>query len=52
MGDSFASAAETVKENGVDVATIRQVLADVSPSANDAKSDFQGKGVGVEGVDS
>jgi len=41
-GPSFASAAETLKENGVDGATIRQVLEVSSQSENDAKSELQG----------
>ena len=41
-GASFASAAETVKDNGVDGDTIGQTLKEVSQGENDGKSVLQG----------
>ena len=41
-GASFASGAETVKDNGVDGDTIGQALKEVSQGENDGKSVLQG----------
>ena len=41
-GESFASAALTLQENGIDGDTIQMALTEASLGENDAKSDLQG----------